>query len=146
MSDRHLHWPLPGHTAITSPFGVRVHPVTGRRSFHSGVDVRCPQDSQVIAPCDCRVLRVWSDEVHGGGLSMRIGVSDLQIGFCHLWAVLAVEGERVGQGQAIALTGGMPGTRGAGRSTGPHLHLTVRQGGRRIDPLSVPWCHEEVTP
>lgn len=139
MGDTRLRWPVPGYTGISCRFGPRRAPVSGASRFHGGIDIRCRQGSLVYAPFGGRVTRVWLDAVHGGGLSVRINCSDVQVGLCHLSRTHVSEGQAVTPGQLVASSGGTPGTYGAGRSTGPHLHLAVRQGGRLVDPLTVPW-------
>ena len=144
-----LLWPLPvEYRSIASPFGQRIHPVTGRVAMHSGIDIACPQGTPVRAPCDGAVASVWTDVTHGGGLSMTITDADspglLRHGFAHLSQVLVAKGEIVERGQVVALSGGEPGTEGAGRSTGPHLHMTVRDMRTRqlIDPEQLDWAME----
>ena len=132
-------WPVAGCTRVTSPFGPRVHPVTGAQGHHSGIDIACPDGTPVVAPASGMVLATWIDERHGGGLSLTLQCGGARYGFAHLSAVLAVRGQRVERGEIIARSGGTPGTREAGRSTGPHLHLTVRHCGELRDPMAVRW-------
>ena len=140
-------WPVAGCARVTSLFGLRVHPVTGTESCHSGVDIACPEGTPVVAPADGEVLATWIDERHGGGLSLTLQCGGARYGLAHLSEVLVVRGQRVERGELIARTGGTPGTREAGRSTGPHLHLTVRHCGELRDPLTVRWIGgPEVTP
>ena len=136
-----LCWPLPGaFQEITSPFGLRVHPVTLRECRHSGVDIACPSGTLIRAPADGRVLAIWLDERHGGGLSMTLQCGgELRFGFAHLLGARASRGAAVCRGDIIALSGGVPGQPGAGRSTGPHLHLCCRQRGLHVDPLGLDW-------
>lgn len=140
-------WPLPEKWhRVSSPFGQRVHPVTGKTSMHSGIDIACPQGTKVWAPCAGEVVNVWEDKRFGGGLSLTILGEEgaLRFGFAHLSQVLVAKGEIVERGQVVALSGGEPGTEGAGRSTGPHLHLTVRDMVSRklVDPQRLLWDME----
>jgi murein DD-endopeptidase MepM/ murein hydrolase activator NlpD len=64
--------------------------------------------------------------IHGDNISTVYG---------HISKPLVSEDDYVVQGQAIALSGGMPGTVGSGLTTGPHLHFEVRQDGVPVDPL-----------
>lgn len=143
-----LLWPLPvEYRRITSPFGQRAHPVTGRVSTHSGIDIACPQGTPVWAPCDGVVANVWVDERTGGGLSVTIvdDAGNLRFGFAHLWATGVAKGDRMQRGEIVAISGGEPGSEGAGRSTGPHLHMTVRDMRTRklIDPQRLLWDMED---
>lgn len=119
---------------VTSPFGRRVHPVTRLESTHSGIDLGVPEGTEVLAPMSGAVTRVWLDKTYGGGLSLTLRTSDASFGFCHLSKVLVDEGAPVTEGQVVALSGGKPGRPEAGRSTGPHLHVSVRVDGRLVDP------------
>ncbi len=141
-------WPLPEKWhRVSSPFGQRVHPVTGKTSMHSGIDIACPQGTEVRAPCAGVIASVWQDEKSGGGLSLTILGEEgaLRFGFAHLSEVRVAKGDQVERGQVVALSGGTPGTEGAGRSTGPHLHVTVRamKTGKLIDPEELNWWHME---
>lgn len=134
------NWPLPGDCVrVTSPYGPRAHPVTGAVGHHSGIDIACPEGTAIVAPAEGVVLATWIDERFGGGLSLTIGCGSMRYGFAHLSQVLVARGQQVGRGELIARSGGTPGTREAGRSTGPHLHLTVRHCGELRDPMTVRW-------
>jgi murein DD-endopeptidase MepM/ murein hydrolase activator NlpD len=118
--------PLPG-APVSSPFGPRADPVTGRPARHQGVDLAAPEGTEVRAALP-GVVRLSGDRGgyglaveldHGGGLTTLYG---------HASEVLVTEGEVVTQGQPIARVGS------TGRATGPHLHLEVRQGQRPVDP------------
>lgn len=129
-------WPLPPRChRITSPFGNRIHPLTNKQSFHSGVDIACEQATPIRAPLDGIVEDLWMDQKNGGGLSMRIKSGDYVFGFCHLSGAEVKKGERIQRGEIIAYSGGTPKSYGAGRSTGPHLHLTLRIEGDLVDPV-----------
>ena len=142
-------WPLPeDFRRITSPFGFRRHPVTCvLDQFHSGIDIACPQGTEVRAPCAGVIASVWQDEKSGGGLSLTILGEEgaLRFGFAHLSEVRVAKGDQVERGQVVALSGGTPGTEGAGRSTGPHLHVTVRamRSGKLLDPEELNWWYME---
>lgn len=132
-------WPVRGHTRVTSPFGPRVHPVTGAQTHHNGIDVACPEGTPIVAPASGVILATWVDDRFGGGLSLSVECGTMRYGFAHLSAVHVGRGQRVARGEVIALSGGTPGTREAGCSTGPHLHLTVRRAGVHADPMQVRW-------
>lgn len=136
-----LLWPLPDDCRqVTSAFGPRIHPVTGAARLHSGIDIACPSGTPVMAPDDGIVTAVWVDARHGGGLSLTLQCSlGLRFGFAHLQCQLVMARQTVRRGELLALSGGIPGTANSGTSTGPHLHLTCRQHGQRVDPLSLDW-------
>lgn len=121
-----LGWPVSGGW-LSSNFGVRADPFTGRRAYHEGVDIANRFGAEIRAmaagivtyagPRDGYGLMV--EITHGRGQATR---------YAHAQAVLVKAGDRVTRGQAIARVGS------SGRSTGPHLHFEVLQGGRQVDP------------
>lgn len=125
-----LGWPV--HSVhITSSFGWRVDPVSGRGTrLHRGLDLRGAIGDLVLSIGDGRVQFVGHDPLlgtmvlvdHGQGLTSLYG---------HLSDVLVVADAPVERGAAIGLVGN------TGRSAAPHLHLTVKLDGRAIDPLEV---------
>ena len=119
-------WPI--HSKIVSPFGVR-RILNGRpRSPHSGVDLRAPQGTPVLASNYGRVALVRDCYLcgktiildHGGGLYTL---------YVHLMSSRVREGQRVRRGEVIGLSGA------TGRATGPHLHWGVSLFGERLDPV-----------
>ncbi|MCQ2371246.1 MAG: M23 family metallopeptidase [Akkermansia sp.] len=144
-----LTWPVDTVWRITSPYGERVHPVTGIRTFHSGIDIGCPEGTPIFAPCPGICMDIWNDEKHGGGLSMRWRgylvrdgkEHEVRFGFAHLLkvddAVVNKRSQWRKAGTLLAYSGGVPGTPGAGRSTGAHLHMTLYIDGNRVDPCDV---------
>jgi murein DD-endopeptidase MepM/ murein hydrolase activator NlpD len=119
--------PLTGK--ITSPFGKRIHPITKAVSFHNGVDIACPVGTVVVAPADGKIELIWHHELGGNSLSM-IAKDGLRYGFAHLSKVVVEKDQTVEEGQIIALSGN------TGRTTGPHLHFTVKRNGYWADPVT----------
>lgn len=117
---------------MTSSFGMRTNPVTGRYRPHDGVDLAAPIGSPVYATADGLVSRAaWTGGYglfvsieHGGGLETRYG---------HMSRLNVADGEHVHKGDIIGYVGS------TGRSTGPHLHYEVRVQGKAVNP--VPYLH-----
>lgn len=123
---------------VTSPFGIRIHPVTKVKSFHNGVDLRAPLGTEVCAPFAGRFTVTKSKA--GGNQAFVTHSGGLVAGFAHLsgYASGLKDGDEVAEGQVIAYTGQ------SGVGTGPHLHfsLSVRDtsGSRQFfDPLVIDW-------
>ncbi len=125
-----MMWPVPNRSRISSYFGYRSNPFTGTGSeFHSGIDIPGPAGTTIYAAYDGRVdwsyhhfsAGNWIGIDHGNGISTV---------YMHLSAFLVSEGDYVSKGDAIGLMGS------TGRSTGPHLHFSVRVDGSSVDPLS----------
>ncbi len=108
-------------------------------------DVAVPVGTPVFAMVAGTVVSAVGDAgiyVRGGpgrcGNMVAIeGVDGIRYTYCHLSAVVVQAGEGVVAGQPMALTGGQPGTRGAGNTTGAHLHLSMTLDGERLCPQSV---------
>jgi murein DD-endopeptidase MepM/ murein hydrolase activator NlpD len=101
---------------------------------HQAVDIPALQGTEVLAAADGVV-----EEVRDNGLgfnSLTIRHDGFVTLYGHVESFLVQEGEQVRAGDRIALSGGMPGTPGAGHlTTGPHLHLELISGGEHLDPL-----------
>lgn len=114
---------------ISSYFGHRADPFTGRRAFHRGVDFAGPAGAQVIAVAAGVVT--YSKERFGYGRTVEINHGNGYVTrYAHNAKVLVSVGDTVQKGQPIALIGS------TGRSTGPHLHFEVLKQGRAVDPMS----------
>ncbi|MEM7675425.1 MAG: M23 family metallopeptidase [Myxococcota bacterium] len=112
---------------ITSPFGMRVHPLTGLSALHEGIDIAAAAGSTVRSPFAGVVEGVKEDSKLGLTVVIR-HASGYQTIFGHLEAVLVQPGSTVSAGGAIARSGS------SGKTTGPHLHFSLFQEGRAIDP------------
>lgn len=121
----HFSTPL-RQLVVTSPYGYRIHPITEKRTFHHGVDFSARSDT-VFAVIDGTVESTGSHPTLGRFIRLSHGQ------FTTVYGHLSVIGVRAGQfvlsGQAMAITGT------TGRSTGEHLHFTVRYHARTIDPM-----------
>jgi murein DD-endopeptidase MepM/ murein hydrolase activator NlpD len=119
-------WPVEGGW-ISSSFGSRTNPVSGKKQFHNGVDIPGHRGSDVTVVADGIVTISeksgyygWLVEVnHGDGYITRYGHNDSN---------LVTVGQKVQKGEAIAILGN------TGRSTGPHVHFEVRRHDRSLNP------------
>ena len=112
---------------ITSPFGNRTHPVTGKVQFHNGIDVSVPLKTPILAPSDSVVSSLPNNATGGNQLILKLPNGDY-VGFAHLYAAKVKVGQKVKQGDIIAYSGN------TGLSTGPHTHITVKSKGEFVDP------------
>jgi murein DD-endopeptidase MepM/ murein hydrolase activator NlpD len=114
---------------ISSRFGQRTDPFTGRRAFHQGIDFAGRAGSEVIAVASGVV--VWSGERHGYGELVEINHGNGYVTrYAHNSSNLVSVGDTVKRGQIIAKLGD------TGRATGPNLHFEVLRHGRAVDPMS----------
>lgn len=120
---------MPTDGVKTSGFGYRIHPITGKRSFHYGVDIGAPQGTDIVAFADGTVELVDYNSVYGNYLFIRHADGILTF-YGHCSKVTAVEGQLVSAGDVVAKVGS------TGWSTGPHLHFEVRSGDTILDPTN----------
>lgn len=119
--------PVPG-SWISSTFGRRTDPFTGRLAYHSGIDFAAPAGAQARAVAPGVVT--WAGERAGYGRLVEINHGNgFVTRYAHNSILLVKVGDRVGKGQSISQVGS------TGRSTGPHLHFEVLKNGQAIDPL-----------
>ena len=118
---------LPAIGEIRSGFGMRVHPVTGYRSQHNGVDIRGDTGDPVTAVLDGEVLSAQSCPFYGNTVVVYHGAG-LSTVYAHLDSLAVGPDDEV---EAGVLLGAMGST---GRTTGPHLHFEARIDGTAIDP------------
>lgn len=118
-------WPVSGGR-ITSSFGKRSAPVAGATTSHKGTDIGVPIGTSVAASCGGTVTFAgWNGSY---GYVIFIDHPDgRQTRYAHLSKILVSKGQKVSQGQKIALSGN------SGRSSGPHLHFEMRIGGTPVN-------------
>ncbi len=115
---------------VSSKFGLRRDPFDhSQMARHNGLDLSTPSNSEVYSMFAGKVIRVSSDNRSGNFVTVQHG--DYTISFCHLTKALVKSGDMVKPGDIIALSGN------TGRSTGPHLHLTVRRNGKYVNPAII---------
>ena len=110
---------------ITSPYGYRRDPFTGKQSWHNGLDLRA-KNEPAYAMMDGIVEKVGYDNRSGNYVTLRHG--KFYISYCHLSSIIVCKGERVFAGIIVGVTGN------TGRSTGSHLHLTCKKDGKSFNP------------
>jgi murein DD-endopeptidase MepM/ murein hydrolase activator NlpD len=116
---------------VSSAYGWRADPLNGQTRFHKGMDIALAYGHEVQAAASGRVAFVG--ERPGYGLTVVIDHgAGLETRYAHLSGYSVQVGDAVGSGQVVARSGN------SGRSTGPHLHFEVLQGGVAIDPKSMP--------
>lgn len=122
--------PLPAKALVSgSPFGMRVHPITGTSRMHEGTDFAAPQGTPIFSMSSGRVAHAgpmggYGNLVivdHGGGITTR---------YAHMSRLDVKAGERVKPGQTVGAVGS------TGQSTGAHLHLEVRVREEAVDPFA----------
>lgn len=121
-------YPVKGR--LTSPFGYRRDPFTGLRSFHNGIDLANTKGTPVKSVMSGRISEIGYNSIYGNYIII-IHDGGYQSLYGHLASVFVKRGTIVSQGTHIGSIGS------TGRSTGPHLHLSIYKSGKAIDPLTV---------
>lgn len=126
--EQPLELPLSG--SISSPYGWRKDPFTGKQDFHHGIDIARPQGSDIVAAAEGKV--VFSGWKEGYGRIVEIEHQNgMSTRYAHNSRNLVKRGEKVAKYQSVALVGN------SGRSTGTHLHYEVRKNGEVINPAQL---------
>lgn len=113
---------------VTSPYGYRRDPFTGKLSWHNGLDLRA-KNEPTYAMMDGIVEKVGYDNRSGNYVTLRHG--NYHVSYCHLSSIMVRKGEYVYPGIIVGVTGN------TGRSTGSHLHLTCKKDGKSINPMNL---------
>jgi len=122
------NWPIIGGGFITSPFGMRHSPFTGKLAMHQGVDIAWWPGAPIRATADGIV--VFAGMKGGYGRTVQIQHEyGFQTLYAHLSSIAVYEGKRVKKGDIIGFLGR------TGRATGFHLHYEVRIGTKAVDPM-----------
>ena len=131
-----LQWPLPVAGTITSRFGHRVDPITGKVSSHTGTDIACAEGTPILAAADGIVTVANGLDSWGGSYGYYIQIdhgSGLETLYAHCSSICVTTGQQVQAGQIIGYVGH------TGRATGSHLHLEVHVNGSRADAMRYFW-------
>jgi murein DD-endopeptidase MepM/ murein hydrolase activator NlpD len=112
---------------ISSDFGYRISPFTGRREFHNGLDIAAKEGTSIIAPADGVVTFSAHKWLIGNMIKIDHGYG-VTTQYGHIKEFVAKKGDHVKRGQVIAKMGN------TGRSTGPHVHYIVRLNGVPVNP------------
>ena len=120
-------FPLTSYTRISDPYGYRIHPITGTRKLHTGIDYAAPYGTDILAAEDGVVLTAGWNSGYGYCVTINHGGGYVTL-YGHCSSLLVSAGQKVKRGQTIAKVGS------TGNSTGNHLHFEVRVNGSPVDP------------
>lgn len=112
---------------LSSPFGRRIDPFTGRVAWHEGIDFAAPDGSDIIATAAGVVIFAGQKLGYGNMVEIDHG-NGYTTRYAHAKKVLVKKGDIINKGERVALVGS------TGRSTGPHVHFEVRKNRRALDP------------
>jgi len=119
----------PARGWLTSRFGYRISPFSGKATMHAGLDIAAAPGSPIYAPADGVVSYAGYDQGYGKLVSIDHGYG-VSTRFGHTSQIYVQVGQKVSKWDVIAAVGN------TGRSTGPHLHYEVRINGTPVDPIN----------
>ena len=124
--DRYLGvcYPL-RNIRVTSPYGYRKDPFTGKKKFHGGLDLHA-RSEEVLAMMEGVVVKVGQDKTSGKYVTLRHG--SYTVSYCHLSRIFVVKDAVIRPRDVVGITGS------TGRSTGEHLHISCKLDGKSVDP------------
>jgi len=122
-------YPLPGYSAISSSYGWRIHPITGKKSMHTGTDIPAPSGTKVKAAGSGKVILAGWYGAYGNAVIIDHGAGYTSL-YGHNSSLAVAVGDTVVAGQIVSYVGS------TGLSTGPHLHFEVRINGEPTNPLA----------
>jgi len=124
-----FQWPVRSFT-FTSPFGMRVHPISGIWHMHTGIDLANRIGTPILVAGSGRVVHVETQTSNYGKMIIIDHGNGYRTLYAHLDTFGVSRGDYVSAGDRIGTMGN------TGRSTGPHLHFSVFRGSQPIDPLA----------
>lgn len=120
-------FPVASYTRLSSDYGMRLHPTLGVESFHNGIDLASPTGTAIFAAYDGKVVAASYSSTMGNYIMIDHG-DNLYTIYMHASKLYVQTGDIVVRGETIAAVGA------TGRTTGPHLHFSVRLNGEYVSP------------
>lgn len=120
--------------SLSSSYGMRIHPVTGKLARHNGVDIPAPYGTPIYATADGIIGRAQRLGGYGNYVEIEHG-NAIQTRYGHMSSYVVVPGQSVKKGDVVGYVGS------TGRSTGNHLHYEVRIEGAPVNPM--PFCQSD---
>jgi murein DD-endopeptidase MepM/ murein hydrolase activator NlpD len=127
-SKRPAIWPTNGR--LTSTYGYRIHPFTGMRMLHDGLDIANSIWTPIYATADGLVKESSSQTSFGNVVKISHNNGEFLTVYAHMQKAAVTAGQVVKRGDVVGYIGN------SGRSTGPHLHYEVHRDGRVVDPMA----------
>ncbi len=133
QGSRVISWPVAPHKGLSTTFHDPTYPF--RHLFeHGGIDIPIPAGTPVASSAPGYVAWAKTGTQYGNYV-MVIHSDGIATLYAHLSKFSVKQDDYVGRGTTVGLSGGVPGTQGAGLSTGAHLHYEVRSDGIPVDPM-----------
>ena len=123
-------YPVNKESRLTSGYGYRKDPFTGKRAFHGGIDLAVPENTEVVSCGSGKIVKAGHNRTNGNFIIIDHG-NKYKSYYGHLSQLLVKKDDEVKKGQIIGLSGN------TGMSTGPHLHFQITLDGKTINPLII---------
>lgn len=124
-----FQWPSAASTRITSSYGYRIHPISGVKKLHRGIDIGAGMGTNVLAAEAGVVVTAGWNNSYGYYITINHGSGYVTL-YAHNSKLLVSKGDKVSRGQVIAKCGS------TGNSTGPHIHFEVQKNGSLQNPMN----------
>lgn len=118
----------PAYGKLTSRYGNRIHPISGKPNFHNGIDLSNRAGTAIKASLDGKVIKIGYSHIYGNYIILKHDMG-FQTLYGHLKTVGIKKGMDISQGEKIGEMGS------TGYSTGTHLHFSIYKNGDPVDPL-----------
>jgi murein DD-endopeptidase MepM/ murein hydrolase activator NlpD len=112
---------------VTSNYGYRIHPITGVKDLHRGIDIALPEGTEILSGIDGTVTASAYDGSYGNYIVIT-GANGIEMKYAHCQTLLFAVGQTVTKGDVIATVGN------TGTSTGAHLHMEILKDGVYLNP------------
>ncbi len=123
-------YPVTKESRLTSGYGYREDPFSGKRAFHGGIDLAVPENTEVVSCGSGKIVKAGHNRTNGNFIIIDHR-NKYKSYYGHLSQLLVKKDDEVKKGQVIGLSGN------TGMSTGPHLHFQITLDGKTIDPLTI---------
>lgn len=123
-------YPVNKESRLTSGYGYREDPFTGKRAFHGGIDLAVSENTEVVSCGSGKIVKAGHNRTNGNFIIIDHR-NKYKSYYGHLSQLLVKKDDEVKKGQVIGLSGN------TGMSTGPHLHFQITLDGKTIDPLTI---------
>ncbi len=123
-----MKWPIDGHYTMTSPYSMRVHPITKVYKLHTGIDISASMGTDFKAAAHGMVVKAEYNKAYGNMVLIDHG-GGVQTLYAHGSSIEVQVGQVVNSGDIVLKVGS------TGYSTGPHAHFEVRIKGEPVNPL-----------
>jgi murein DD-endopeptidase MepM/ murein hydrolase activator NlpD len=120
---------MPTKGYISSPFGWRDDPFTGKRAFHQGLDIATYKGNPIYATADGVVIQARYDKIGGNTIKIKHMFGFTTV-YCHMSKFLVKVGQKVKRWDTIGLVGN------TGKARGPHVHYEVHLNGKVVNPYN----------